>query len=48
MIQFVVFSRRIGSNQHCREAAFATLEEAQAFALRRNCKPFTPFFWWVG
>ena len=48
MTQFVVFSRRVGSPfQSCREAVFATLVEAQAFALRRNCKPFTPFFWWV-
>ncbi len=50
MAAFVVSCRRVGApfqSSKPVEGVFATEAEARAYAVRMNCKPFTPFFFFV-
>ena len=49
MSAFVILSQRVGTNERRvgLDQIFASESEAKAVAVRMNCKPFTPFYFWV-
>ncbi len=52
--KFTVSYRRVGARDtliggiiECHEGPFDNYEEAKQFAVAANCKPFTPYFFFV-
>jgi len=44
---YIIRYRRIGTSEHGSHGRFSFAADAERIAVRLNCKPFTPFFFWV-